>query len=327
MAETTYPKPLLTKQSLNEALDLSKEILEDIESKKSPLQNVVLKAIRLARLVNDDDMYKVLLRESKGYPRSKNSANGQSLALAKIANRVKYRREKSGKITPSFSKFSIAEMEESMRAIELLIPSAVNQEKGDLLEGMSRIAQFLAGRRTFLHDYALKIHYELKYSSISDDVFSRIRMQADRKIGEIIPDSTKQFTSVYENLKSENPEDWSNAVHSCRRILEALADVLRPPSEAVVKAINGQEQKVKMGKENTINRLLDYVEANSDSEKFTQIVGSNLNYLHDRLRSVHKAANKGSHAIVTKEEADRYVIYTYLIVSDILSLKENKSPT
>jgi len=33
------------------------------------------------------------------------------------------------------------------------------------------------------------------------------------------------------------------------------------------------------------------------------------------------AAQKGSHAdIVTKEEADRYVVFTYLIVGDVLSL-------
>ena len=36
-------------------------------------------------------------------------------------------------------------------------------------------------------------------------------------------DTIKKFTSVYSNLLSENDEDWSNAVHSCRRILQDLA--------------------------------------------------------------------------------------------------------
>lgn len=38
-----------------------------------------------------------------------------------------------------------------------------------------------------------------------------------------------------------------------------------------------------------------------------------------------KSAQKGSHeTIFSKEEADRYVIYTYLIVGDILSLTKNE---
>lgn len=42
--------------------------------------------------------------------------------------------------------------------------------------------------------------------------------------------------------------------------------------------------------------------------------------------SMFKAAQKGSHdTIVSREEADRYVIYTYLIVGDILSLRESLS--
>ena len=41
---------------------------------------------------------------------------------------------------------------------------------------------------------------------------------------------------------------------------------------------------------------------------------------HGRLDSIFRAVQKGSHAIVTQEEADRYVVYTYLVTGDILSL-------
>ncbi len=40
--------------------------------------------------------------------------------------------------------------------------------------------------------------------------------------------------------------------------------------------------------------------------------------------SIVKAAQKGTHdVIVSPQEADRYVIYTYMIVGDILSLLED----
>ena len=44
----------------------------------------------------------------------------------------------------------------------------------------------------------------------------------------------------------------------------------------------------------------------------------------DRLDSIYEAVNKGSHEILNKEEADRYVIYTYLLIGDIVSLLEKK---
>ena len=52
------------------------------------------------------------------------------------------------------------------------------------------------------------------------------------------------------------------------------------------------------------------------------IVGSDLNYLGNRLDAVAAGAQKGSHTdIVTQEEADRIVVHTYMILGEILSLQ------
>jgi hypothetical protein len=50
------------------------------------------------------------------------------------------------------------------------------------------------------------------------------------------------------------------------------------------------------------------------------VVGSSLALLDDRLSALFNAANQGTHSKVTRAEADRYVIYTYLIIGDLLSL-------
>jgi hypothetical protein len=50
-------------------------------------------------------------------------------------------------------------------------------------------------------------------------------------------------------------------------------------------------------------------------------VGSHLKFLGDRLDAVFHAAQKGSHAAVSHDEANRYVIYTYMLVGDILALR------
>ncbi len=64
-----------------------------------------------------------------------------------------------------------------------------------------------------------------------------------------------------------------------------------------------------------------YIEDKSTSCRFSEIVGSTLAYIGERLDSVFKAAQKGSHREITsKEEAERYVIYTFMTLGDILSL-------
>jgi hypothetical protein len=168
----------------------------------------------------------------------------------------------------------------------------------------------------------LQKNLELKFSGIAGDAFSRIRLAADELIGITVPSAAQKFVAIYENLLSDNPEDWSNAVHSCRRILQDLADHLFPATDTPrVKSVNGKEVRITLGADNYINRLVCFTEDNSTSERSEEIIGSQLAYLGDRLDSLFRAAQKGSHTTIsTRDEADRYVVYTYMLVADLLKL-------
>ena len=100
-----------------------------------------------------------------------------------------------------------------------------------------------------------------------------------------------------------------------------MADAIYPAREDKVIDLDGKKKTIKLGPDNYINRLVAFIEENSSSDRYQEIVGSHLSFIGDRLDSVFKAAQKGSHAkILSKKEADRYVVYTYLLVGDILSL-------
>ena len=134
-------------------------------------------------------------------------------------------------------------------------------------------------------------------------------------------DSVQRFVAVHDNLRAENQENWSNAVHSCRRILVDLADAVFPPTDEVRHSKGGSE--IKLGKQHYVNRIVCFVEDHSDSRNFQAIAGSQLRFLGDRLDAVAGATQKGTHdTIVTREEADRYVVHTYLVVGDVLSLMQ-----
>ncbi|MCL9685674.1 hypothetical protein, partial [Legionella maioricensis] len=74
-----------------------------------------------------------------------------------------------------------------------------------------------------------------------------------------------------------------------------------------------------------INRLIAYIEEASASKRFNELVGSHLDYIGNRIDSIYEASNKGTHSIILdKEEANRYIVYTYLLIGDILSLAATK---
>ncbi len=332
------------KQALAEALTLSAEVLRNVELSEVPLATIALKASRLARLLNELDWQKIMQYEGGGYPTTLSGMLPEVWHLAVTAGRKWQQTDReTSEVKEYVYRESIAELEQQLRLAEASLAAArdpdvavssanpyqrVSEPWGNVLE-RNRIRESaalasgrLASRRSLIYAYAVSKHYELKFSGIAGDVFTRIRRRVDASVGQSIPDAARRLTAVYDNLLSENPEDWSNAVHSCRRILQDLADAVFPPTdkERTVQ-VDGKPRAVKLGIDNYINRIIAFAQDNGSSQNFEELVGSHLKFLGDRLDSVFRATQKGSHStIVSREEADRYVVYTYLLVGDILSL-------
>ena len=333
-----------------EAQSLCADILKDIELSQIPLAVAALKAMRLSRLTNDFEHQQIFEWESGGYPRGQSGVSRDVWRVGVQAGRTFYKWDRDSETNKQYM------YRESIEQLERLIemgtigvraaqdPSAsvgstnLNQpayplignvvERRTVRNAALEASMKLAARRTFIYQYAMRKYYELKFAGVADDVFQRIRSSSDPKIGLIVPGAVRKFTAVYDNLKSQNPEDWANAVHSCRRILQDLADAVFPPqSEGRTRAVNGEHAPIKLGAEQYINRLMAFVDDSTESKRFQEIVGSHLRYMGERLDALFGAAQKGSHATVTKEEADRCVIYTYLLVSDILSLHPQQTPS
>ena len=333
-----------TLKAMQEALELSADLLADIELSRVVPMVAALKASRLARLLNDFDHHQLFQYEAGGYPSSSDGLPPEVWRLAEVAGRIYDQKDpKSGKVKRLAFTESVDHLQERIETEKLALsatadrdisvtsanphqfvmtPAGNSMERRIILNEIASTTKRLASRRTYIYSYALRRHFELKFSGIAGDVFSHIRNAVDERIGALIPAALQQFVAVHDNLQSENPEDWANAVHSCRRIVQAVADVVLPPSsELCVKETAKGRTEIKLGKENYVNRLMSYVESRSGSERFSDLVGSHLGFLGDRLDAVFRAAQKGSHAVVTRDEAHRFVVYTYMVVGDILSLQ------
>jgi hypothetical protein len=337
-----------SKQALEDALILAREALTDLELSRTTLASIALKASRLARLLNDSHRQKLFQFEASGYPHPPSGYPKDIWEMLKNANRVSSQYDAVSKKTKETGYYtSIAYIEQALEANKLRLTAAVDpsvsissanprqfvtnpignqMERQYAQNQIVLLTEQLSQRSGFLHEYLADTYIELKYSHLSEDAFSRIRQQADARIALIAADAAQKLTAIYENLASENPEDWANAVHGCRRILQTVADSVYPARDPIAKEINGKKQKIKLGPKNYINRLIAYVEEHAGSRRYMALVGSHLSFLGNRLDAVFDAAQKGSHAeIVDRIEADRYVVYTYMLVGDILLLGEDKS--
>lgn len=332
------------KPRYEEATLLSEEILKNFELTEIPTQNIVLKCLRLARLINDFDSVEWLKNEANGYETSEQGFLTATAWKAAGKSGRRYfiddpnsKKDKKEKVERAFTD-TIAVMEANVNAAKARmevaydrnvslsshstfappIPPTNASERNSIFIIIQDNTGKIEKVKSRLYQYVFDVNYELKFADITEDIFTRKRNTVDSKLKDICPEAIQKFISVYENLKSDNDEDWANAVHTCRRIIKEVADSLYSPSDNLIELPGGK--KLKIGEDQYINRLIQYIESKSTSDKFASIVGSHLKFIGERLDGVHEAANKGTHAEVTLEEAERYIIYTYLVLGDILSL-------
>ncbi len=256
------------------ALKLTESILDDLDQDRAPLSRVAQKCERVAMLLNNQDM------------------------RAQLASGVLTISDAEAELTSAENSADFAAKSNNAFDSPHWYQSAILKHKATL-----------ASWRAALYRYAETTFNELRFSVAAAGVFGAIRSRVDQRFATLLPEATERLSSVYANLRSLNPEDWANAVHSCRRLLKHAADTLFPASD-----------DPKHTDEKYINRLVTWIADKSASETYAKIVGSHLDFIGHRIDAVHKASTKGSHADVTQHEAERYVLYTYLLIGDILEL-------
>lgn len=325
------------------ALQLAEELLGNIELRDISLSAVMLKCARLARLLNDENGRQAFAFEAGGYPATPNGVTESVFELARKTGRVYADKNKDGTVTERMKTASIESLEQAIdsnRAALLaaadpnvsisssnpnqhvMNPIGNSQERSRLTNAIFESSKTVSQSRTYAYEYVAAAYYELQFARVASSIFDRISEQVGLRLIKEVPQASQKTSSISENLQSENPEDWSNAVHSCRRLLQDVADVLYPATEP--KLIDGKT--IKLGADNYINRLVSFVQESSQSERFEEIVGSTLSYIGERLDAVFRAAQKGSHSTISsRDEAERYVIYTYMTVGDILALKTSSN--
>ena len=328
----------MDRQRIKECTELSKDILKNFEFSELPASKIILKCLRLCSLLGDEDGILLFTYESSGYPTTAAGITADAWRISALAGRRYFEKPGTEKKECAMIQL-IAEIEETIEAEKLRLSVAIdpdislssanpNQfllsgqgnvwERNRIVKDIVSCQQWLQKITGNLYQYILQIYNKLMYGNIIEDIFTSARMGVDDVLSKICPKALEKFVSVYENMDSENPEDWANAVHSCRRILVDVADALYPPQDRPI-VVN--KKTIKVGPDQYINRLIQFISSKEGSKTYKDVVGSDLSSIGSRLDAINDAVCKGTHGTVSKEEASRYIIHTYLLLSDVITFQ------
>lgn len=186
----------------------------------------------------------------------------------------------------------------------------------------SRIAleTVLARIKNRLWDFLTETEHELTFGEATAETFDRLRSYVDEQLTTIAPPALGQFQTAYRRLKDGGDEDRAHAVTSCRRVLKTLADELYPASSEPVTGVDGKSRVLNDAV--FVNRLLQYVAETVGKHENGAVVQAALKDVDTRLHALNELASKGVHADVTTYEVDTCVVQTYLVVADVLRIRE-----
>ena len=179
---------------------------------------------------------------------------------------------------------------------------------GMVLHGVLQHIDFI---KQTTYQYSAELLKTLQFSGTVDSCFDLLKNAVDDKLLDLDVELAEQLMLAFKGISSTKKEEWSQALTSCRRLLESLADKLYPPNDKVINKRTFKPNQY-------INRLWQFMSESIESESNRDLAKMHVDYLGSWLEKNYKMTNKGVHSEVSQLEATRVVFHMYLMLSDLL---------
>lgn len=342
-------------QVINKILKLVEKALDEFDTPNFRLNNILQKAIRIARLRNDFDNlwwleFEIISLENKEakrriceeisphYTKDRFRETQERISKAYLGERKVRKMDHTGTILDEKNTcgLSISEIEDRIDTFvektEKMFPQ-VGLSPGDLFfkSQFRTYAQLvtddfrsiLANVSQRIHDFLSVTEKQLLYGQLNPDIFEQNRQYVDARLSKIAPKALAQLKTAYRHLGEKEPESRSHALTSCRRSLKSFADVIYPPHEEPVVGPDGVERELTEDK--FISRLWQYVTEKVKGNKSGNLLLALINDLGNRIDRIYDLSCKGVHNDVSEFEVNQCVIQTYILIGDILRLADQDS--
>lgn len=301
-------------------LELAKELLDDIELSRVEIESLLLKTSRLARWIGSEEIKTLIKFEMNGY----NNLNPLFFKLLTITGRVIDVDKKQGYVIP------LAQIEAIINTEKIKLNTiSAPDTSGDWafrvmqmyeanLQQISLTISQLSGIRSKvlaqLHNFISSVYYEKEFDNLSESIFEKYKSDVDTLISANCGDVLEQIPSVMARLADGDKESISQALTTVRRIIDSFADSIYPPSDKTIK-INDNDVTLDASKHQ--NRINAFVYERIESKSRITKIKQNLSNLYIRVSTA-------VHNEVSAEEAKSLFLNTYLILGEILHIKQTK---
>jgi len=342
-----------------EIINLSDEILSNFELGDASYEKIMSKCKRLARLNEDYEALKWFTLELHGYDNDSLPVNISKEDADRMANDHGRRIKKQDPVTKQdvwwYWTPSIVEMETNITAHEITLknlrppeqftPAITNTGRGGILDGATilqesyrnvldavnirqnnLIAEIKQNKALLskvinnAYNYVLNVNLQLKFSSEVESSFQRIKDDVDKKLQKICPSSIKKFLAAYDRIESDNPEEWSQAMSSCRNILKDFANSVFPAQDERYKESDGDEIPVTDDKYE--NRIVAFIDMKCNSERKNELLKSRALDLKTRVHALNGFLSKGAKNEISKSDVAFCILDTYLLIGSLLEIAE-----
>lgn len=332
-----------------QALEACDKVINGIEDGTISVSSSVLLCKKIARLVNDIEGQEWLNYEYGGYPRGN---NGYILhdAWQIAANHGRSYKEKSEKrkqetviftelcseLESTIESNTIALRNYSMQGCSVsgdyalpatsTLTRAVSECTNNLLNMIQTARRRLSILKSQYYDYAVKWQMELKFGNTAKTAFDEYQERVDGYYSELPTITLQKLNAIEELIEDGNSEHYAQVLTSCRRLWSDTANVL---FSEVLPNYSAQFFKTNSGKEIDVsgdhvnNKLSAIIETLQSKSAKNTLVGSEIIYLIDWMEQINKKQSAGVHTDVTREQAMRCIIHTYIALGDILALKSD----
>ena len=307
-----------------EALRVAEELLTDIETERLKASEVVLKANRLARLVGHDDLLEFLALERNGYTGAASEADW----IDRSGRRAD---AESGKFYPAPIAKVEANADAAREALKTLQgggnysgewASIAGREHDGKVTGQSVALALWTGICgqvvATVYDLAVQIFHELLFSELQATLFADTQTRVDGSLAAAGGSALDKIERVSDRLRDGDPESVSQALTTCRRLIDTCADHLFPAQPDPYDLGEGVTLKVEQG--NVLNRLQAYCHSQ-------QLSKSRRDRLRHTLADLYGRCSAGAHAEVDPQEARFVFLQTYIALGELLTLGDAKLNT
>lgn len=160
-------------------------------------------------------------------------------------------------------------------------------------------------------EYLTELDTKLRFSGTITSSFDLLKSAVDDRLLDLDPEIAEQLMLAFKSVSSDSKEEWSQALATCRRLLESLADKLYPATDENIKGRTFKQNQY-------INRIWRFMDVSIESKSNKEMAKAHVDFLGSWMSADYTLACKGVHAEVTQLEATKAIFHIYLMLADLL---------